>query len=757
MSDVSKPVVGTAEFNELRSQERRRKKHNLNVALELADAGLAVFPASSHTKKPLIRGFNFLDDAMSAEQRAKLVAEFRQEHGHEPVHIGATRHREVIRKLWGNYPGAVPAIACGPSGLIVIDADEKHGGPQKLRAFFEPHGGIPKLAPVTRTQGGGLHVYLRNDSQLGCRAGSLKKQQGCDVKGAGGYVIAPGAWREDGKRYAPDEAHASLLAASKGNALPIVPDFVRNAIGAAPERDDNVTHLKQREVVQMLREADWSEHESDFDPQLGKYDLEQLKASSPKFAKLLDDPPEGDCSDNRFNATRALLAEWPGMPAVALGVFLRDWKGAGTYVDERPAQGEFDDRQIAREWLKHQRFYSNGDAFSPVDDEEDQPEVAQCSQSGKPARFVFIEDIRGASLRLLDWCIKYFVARDTTSIVSGQWGAGKTAVFVDIALHIAHGISYRGRKVRKGVCVYVALENPDDVERRVQTWCEVMAKGGHDVSGGAFVVHRGPCRLFDPSGNATRDEKELIKIAKQASEHYGLPVAMVIVDTLSQALSPGDEHKDGAKFTGALQRIANATGGNVTALHHPTKAGVDVRGDGAFQGNVDTIVVVSRDSAGRGSITAGSKFRIGDPSKVRFSYRLKSFTIGRDDDGDDIEVVLAVEPEASAALTEVSDDEDDAVLVPPDGPSEKLEATLRALKECAAEIAAATGEQPEEIGVQKGEVFKRLNRDRKAAGLAVLKDPTMVTRLLDKLVKSGQVVKTGENRRTEYQTSNQDF
>jgi hypothetical protein len=35
--------------------------------------------------------------------------------------------------------------------------------------------------------------------------------------------------------------------------------------------------------------------------------------------------------------------------------------------------------------------------------------------------------------------------------------------------------------------------------------------------------------------------------------------------------------------------------------------------------------------------------------------------------------------------------------------------------------------------VTKGQVFAALNRDRKASGLAVLKDPTMVTRLLDSL------------------------
>ena len=55
----------------------------------------------------------------------------------------------------------------------------------------------------------------------------------------------------------------------------------------------------------------------------------------------------------------------------------------------------------------------------------------------------------------------------------------------------------------------------------------------------------------------------------------------------------------------------------------------DGRGDSALQGNVDTIIDVARDDGGRGTIKAGSKFRIGNPAKVNFGYRLKAFEIGK--------------------------------------------------------------------------------------------------------------------------------
>ncbi|MDO8980289.1 MAG: AAA family ATPase [Afipia sp.] len=351
----------------------------------------------------------------------------------------------------------------------------------------------------------------------------------------------------------------------------------------------------------------------------------------------------------------------------------------------------------------------------------------------------------------LDWCVKGAIARNTTSVASGVWGAGKTAVFVDIGLHVAHGVDWRGRKVKRGVVLYVALENAEDVERRVQAWCCRRENDGHPVRDGAFVLVRRACRLFDPSGKPTLDEKKLIEDALRASAECHQPVAMIIIDTLAMSIAPGDDNsaKDASIYTAALKRIADATGANVTTLAHPTKSGEGVRGSGALQANVDTVLEISLDRAKRGVIKAGSKFRIGDPNKVRFGYRLSPVTIGKDEDGDDIDVVLAVEDDARASQSPVVSDDTPIG----DTVEDKLVATRRAVELCVMEIAATTGDKPSEIGVAVGQVLARLNLDRKGAGLTVLKERTMVTRLLSKLVEAGEIVKSGDNRRTEYRLS----
>lgn len=711
-----------------------RRLNNKKNAIQFATLGLCVFVTDG--KVPLIPRYNKLDTDLSAEERERAVEDFMEKHdGAEPVHVGCTTNIENIKRMFRRFPDAVPSIACGPSKLMVLDADSKDNGPELLRALFNENGGVPANVPVIPTRSGGEHlVFADPEGKFTNKAGLLKKQYGTDVRGTGGQFVAPGSIRLDGKTYGTNADKINFLRAVSAKSIPTLPDFVAAKIGAVDDTlKDEVAPSREREIITRLEHADWDAHEHAFDadPTIAEYDLAALKESNAEFAQLYDNPSE-DCSTNRFLAARAVMTEWPKMPVEALSIFFSEWEGAGSYTDDKPKSGEYDDRQVAREWLKNQGLSkpSKGEAFGIVRDDDPNDKAAFLANGGTEERweawqerlaherasrlaragragdetevgttdssFAYIEDIRKSEPRHLEWCVKFFIARGTTSVVSGLWGAGKTAVFADIALHVAHGMPYRGRKVKKGVVVYVALENPEDVERRVRAWCETLERAGHEIEGGAFVVHRGPCSLFRPDGKPTSDEKALIRIAKEASEHYGLPVAMIVIDTLSQSITPGNDREHGGFYVNAMQRISAATGANVTSLHHPTKAGEAVRGDGQLQGNVDTVIEVSRDKrTGRGVIEAGSKFRIGDPSKVRFAYRLKAVEIGRDEDGDIIDVVLAT-PDHAPSLAVTDDGEDEAA--PPLRVSDKREDRVAALLEVAAEEAAKLAAEGEPLG-----------------------------------------------------------
>lgn len=741
----------------------RRNTNKVN-AIALAKIGVAVFPSSG--KVPLVPRFNKLDTEITPEDRDLAIEKFREEHdGASPVHVGATKDPETVKRMWRAHRDAVVSVACGPSGLVVLDADTKDNGPELMDALFKENGGVPEGVFVSTSRSGGKHyVFADPDSAFTNKAGLLKKNYGTDVRGTGGQFVAPGSVREDGKTYGTRADLAAFCRAITSKKIPQLPSFVTDLIGTSSgdpgTEHEQVAPSQEREVVLRLQDADWPEFEDIFDGTLGKYDLDIVK-QDPDFAALYDEP-SSDCSTNRFLAARALMRQWPDMAPEELAIFFEHWaEGAGSITDEKPKTGEYDLRQIAREWIKNQGLSkpSDGGAFGVVEEDVDEKTAylanggsderwdawqdnLACQREERLARlerqrlhaevredddakledvqpigetrskFAYIEDIRKEETRHLDWCVKFFIARGTTSIVSGLWGAGKTAVFSDIALHVAHGIPYRDRKVKKGVVVYVALENPEDVERRVRAWCETLDRAGHDVSNGAFVIHRGPCGLYRADGKPTVDEKELIKIAKEAGVHYGLPVAMIVIDTLSQSISPGNDREHGGIFVGAMQRISVLTGANVTSLHHPTKAGEAVRGDGQLQGNVDTVIDVSRDrKTGRGTIEAGSKFRIGDPSKVRFGYRLKAVEIGRDEDGDIIDVVLATEDHDPSFAVADGEDDDVPPLKVPDGREDRVYMLLDVARD-EARKAAAEGEPLSSVALSAGTLRTALNAAR---------------------------------------------
>jgi hypothetical protein len=358
---------------------RARQNTNKENAIALAKVGVAVFPSSGKT--PLIPLYNRLDTEIAPADREAAIAKYREDHDDQvPVHVGSTKDSETIKRMWRAFRDAVPSIATGPSGLVVFDADAKDDGPAKMKALFEENGGLPEGAIASPTKSGGVHFICADpDRSFTNKAGLLKKNYGCDVRGSGGQIVAPGSMLDDGRSYGTRDDLVKFLRAFVRKTFPTPPEYLVELIGAAGESpQDDIAPSKEREVIQSLRDADWEQYENDFDDTLGKYDLDKLKAESAEF-KALYDNPVSDCSTNRFLAARHVMREWPDMPAPALSIFFSQWEGAGSYTDEKPKSGEYDDRQIAREWLKNQGLSkpSSGEAFGAVvDEDEDEEERA---------------------------------------------------------------------------------------------------------------------------------------------------------------------------------------------------------------------------------------------------------------------------------------------------------------------------------------------------------------------------------------------
>ena len=107
----------------------------------------------------------------------------------------ATTDPKLIKAWWCKWPDANVGIACGPSGLVVVDIDPRNGGSKTAAILHDEHGFTPTLA--VSTGGGGAHLYYLGGGPS--RANCLGP--GVDIKGAGGYVVAPPSIHATGGQY----------------------------------------------------------------------------------------------------------------------------------------------------------------------------------------------------------------------------------------------------------------------------------------------------------------------------------------------------------------------------------------------------------------------------------------------------------------------------------------------------------------------------------------------------------------------------
>jgi hypothetical protein len=152
----------------------------------------------------------------------------------------ATTEEEQIRKWWDTHPAAVPAIVVGRAGLVVIDCDRHPGGNDGIKAFnrLVSANGVKLVnVPMTKTARGGAHLFFRQQpgEPLGNGRGELP--DGIDVRGAGGFVIAPGAVLPDGKGWQSVKGRPLLADAFKAGSIPELPPWLADII--RPTRQSN--------------------------------------------------------------------------------------------------------------------------------------------------------------------------------------------------------------------------------------------------------------------------------------------------------------------------------------------------------------------------------------------------------------------------------------------------------------------------------------------------------------------------------------
>ncbi|SMF70604.1 phage/plasmid primase, P4 family, C-terminal domain-containing protein [Allosphingosinicella indica] len=175
----------------------------LVAALGYARRGWPVFPCSPETKRPLLPRDK---DPVSGKPIPKSGGVTK-----------ATTDEDQITAWWKRWPDAMIGVAMGRNGCLALDFDPRteeivdqttgevttrEWTLEQLKADTEAQIGC--ALPVTlaaMTPSGGVHLYLRQPSGGDPINNRGNLPEHVDVRGVGGYVIAPPSVMADGRRY----------------------------------------------------------------------------------------------------------------------------------------------------------------------------------------------------------------------------------------------------------------------------------------------------------------------------------------------------------------------------------------------------------------------------------------------------------------------------------------------------------------------------------------------------------------------------
>ena len=117
-------------------------------------------------------------------------------------YLSATSDRSAIERMSRSMrPTDGWAVACEPSGLLVLDRDDRNGGDKTLAALELRHGRLPQTITSITGSGGGSHYYFRRPDALRFKG---RLGLGIDVKVLG-YCVLPPSLHGSGRAYGWDD------------------------------------------------------------------------------------------------------------------------------------------------------------------------------------------------------------------------------------------------------------------------------------------------------------------------------------------------------------------------------------------------------------------------------------------------------------------------------------------------------------------------------------------------------------------------
>ncbi len=229
-----------------------------------------------------------------------------------------------------------------------------------------------------------------------------------------------------------------------------------------------------------------------------------------------------------------------------------------------------------------------------------------------------------------EWAIKRLLPRVGLAAIFGRPASFKSFVASHVALCVALGWDWAGRRVNQTSVVYIASEAAAGLRKR---------KAGFQIAHPALPQDV-PLSLVPAAPNLGSEKGDLPALI-QSIEAAGVTPGVVVLDTLAASLGSGDENGSGmVSFVGNAGALAQHFQCLVIIVHHTGLADDKrMRGHSSLLGALDAAILCERVDGDLASTLTLTKIK-DDASDVKLLARLSRVVIAHDEEGDEISTLV---------------------------------------------------------------------------------------------------------------------
>jgi hypothetical protein len=188
------------------------------------------------------------------------------------------------------------------------------------------------------------------------------------------------------------------------------------------------------------------------------------------------------------------------------------------------------------------------------------------------------------------WLIEGILPQQAFAMLVGPYENAKSFAALAMGMCITNGVDFYDRPVQRGLCAFVLGEGLNDFPDRIEAF-----RRHYDLPPQQpFMIFEAPTMFMD---RAAVDL--LIADIQEGAKELGLPVALVVIDTVARATPGVDENAAGPMgvFVSHCDRVKTTLGCTLLAVHHTGKdATKGARGSTALPAAADTIIGASRNA-----------------------------------------------------------------------------------------------------------------------------------------------------------------